>query len=133
VVVGLADRLYYPVDGSWAELPWHQVERGGWDKPSQQLRWTTIDGDQVDLTLDDAGRLPQLFQERVNATVAYTQIVSFGAGLSAVISARRSLAESQAPLSWHISPGKATTAEQALASPEVSAELQRLRRDLDLG
>lgn len=132
LVVGLADRLIYPSDDGWLQIEWHQVERGGWDRASQQLRWTTVDGDQAELSLDDPGRLPQLFQERVNATVAYTQVVPFDGHRNAVVSARRSLSSPNAPLSWHVSAGKGATIEQAMASPEVAAELERLQRDLAL-
>lgn len=132
-VVGLTDRLVYPTADGWAQIAWHEIERGGWDPHTHQLHWTTVDGTHVEVALDEPGRLAQLFQERVNATVAYTQHLSFGGRHTAVISARRSLADATAPLSWHLTPGKATTAEQVAASAEVALELQRLQRDFGLG
>jgi hypothetical protein len=131
--VGLADRLVYPTAEGWAEVAWHEIERGGWDPSTRQLHWTTVDGTYVEVALDQPGRLAQLFQERVNATVAYTQQLTFDGRRSVLISARRSLADLSAPLIWHLTPGKATTAEQVAASSEVALELQRLRREFGLG
>jgi hypothetical protein len=132
-VLGLTDRLVYPDGEGWAQIAWHEIERGGWDQAAQRLHWTSVNGAEVALPLDDPGRLPQLFQERVNATVAYTQHLTFDGRRSVVISARRSLVDLGAPLSWHLTPGKATTAEQVAASTEVELELRRLRRDFGLG
>ncbi|PKQ30911.1 MAG: hypothetical protein CVT62_10590 [Actinobacteria bacterium HGW-Actinobacteria-2] len=132
-VLGLTDRLIYPTDGGWSEIAWHEIERGGWDNATRQLNWSTVDGTWVAVELDDPGRIPQLFQERVNATVAYSRHLEFDGHHSVVISARRSLVDVAAPLIWHLTPGKRTTAEQAAASTEVELELRRLRRDFDLG
>ena len=131
-MVGLADRLVYPTADGWTAVAWHEIERGGWDSSTQQLHWTRVDGTRVEVALAEPGRLAQLFQERVNATVAYTQLLTFGGRHSVVISARRSLADLTAPLSWHLTPGQGTTAEQVEASAEVAGELQRLQRDFGL-
>ncbi|MCE1174053.1 MAG: hypothetical protein LWW77_05525 [Propionibacteriales bacterium] len=131
-VVGLADRLVYPTADGWASVAWHEIERGGWDPSTRKLHWTRVDGLRAEVALDEPGRIAQLFQERVNATVVYTQQVTFGGRHSVVISARRSLADLTAPLSWHLTPGESTTADQVRASAEVAAVLQRLQRDFGL-
>jgi hypothetical protein len=130
-VVGLIDQLVFRTADGWVQVPWHEIERGGWDRDTQQLTWVGVDGSAGELELVNPGRLPQLFKERVNASIAYTKSVPVGPGASAVISARRDLAHPDAPLTWRASAGNALTAEQVAADPQVAEELARLRVEYD--
>jgi len=132
-VAGVTDRLVYRTAEGWQQVAWHEIERGGWNHNTQQLTWTTVEGVRVELELVNPGRLPQLFKERVNASVIYTHSVPLEGSRSAVISARRSLAEPNAPLMWQVSAGKDTTLAEVTTAPEVAAELARLRTEYDRG
>lgn len=133
VVLGLADCLVYPGADGWAELPWHEIERGGWDQPSRTLRWTTVDGNASALSLDQPGMLPDLFNERVTASIACVRTVDLATRGTAVITARRDLGRNSAELIWRVSPGKGVHASAVDADPVVALELERLRAEYDLG
>ncbi|MBA3020946.1 hypothetical protein [Propionicimonas sp.] len=130
-VVGLTDQLVYRTADGWVQLSWHEIERGGWDRNTQHLSWVGIDGSAAELELVNPGRLPQLFKERVNASVVYTKSMPLAGVGSAVISARRDLAHPDAPLVWRASPGDSTEVEQVAADPSVANELARLRAEYD--
>lgn len=132
-VFGFADQLAYQRGDAWQAIGWHEIERGGWDAKSQQLTWTGLDGEETTLALDAPGRLPQLFRERVEATIVYNQSFTFEDGLTSVISARRSLSDPRAPLSWQVRPSTGTSAAQVADSAVVQAELARLRAEYDGG
>lgn len=131
VVVGLTDRLAFRRADGWGQILWHQIERGGWNVKNRQLHWLTTEATTDELELIEPGNLPQLFKERVNATIACSEDVPLRSGGSAIISARRNLAEPNAPLIWRVSPGASTSAEKANADPGVAADLLRLRTEFD--
>jgi hypothetical protein len=132
-VLGLADALVWADGGSGHELGWHEVERGGWDRESATLRWTTAAGGETALPLTETGMLPDLFNERVTASIACVRSVDLAGSGVAVISARRNLADNAAPLIWRVSPGKDVSPEQVASDPFVALELDRLRTEYDLG
>jgi hypothetical protein len=132
-VLGLADALLWSDGATCHELGWHDVERGGWDRESAMLRWRTVDGAETALPLTETGMLPDLFNERVTASIACVRNVELTGSGTAVISARRNLADNRASLIWRVTPGKGTTPEQVAADPSVAGELDRLRAEYDLG
>lgn len=132
-VAGLVDRLVYVQDGVPRQLPWHEVDRGHWDDEQKILSWTDVDGVPGRLALSETGRVPDLFNERVDASIACVRTITLGTGRSAVISARRNLADTTAPLIWRVAPGEGATQEQVDADPIAALELERLRAEYDLG
>jgi hypothetical protein len=131
-VVGLADALLYPQSGRWHELPWHEVGTGGWDHDTSRLRWTSVDGRPSVLPLTEPGRLPDLFNERVTASIACLRTVDVPGKGQALITARRNLADASAPLIWRVSAGKGVQAAGLEAEERVVQELERLRAEYDL-
>lgn len=132
-VLGLASALLWSDGTSVHELPWHRVDHGGWDQAAGTLRWTTTDGTEESLVLVDAGAVPDLFNERVTASIACLRRVDLSAGGSAVISARRDLGDATAPLLWRVAPGRGTSPAAVAADPLVAREFARLRAEYDLG
>src|SRR5215210_9578287 len=49
-------------DGTWSHLGWHEIERGGWNGETATLSWTLHGGRRGAVTLDEPGRLPELFR-----------------------------------------------------------------------
>ena len=129
--VGLVDRLVYRSAGEWRQQFWHEVERGNWDQATHRLRWTNVDGEAPEVELTETGNLPDLFNERVTASIACMRVVDLARG-TAVITARRDLGDSSAPLVWRISPGKGASAESVNGDPLVAGELAVLRAEYDL-
>jgi hypothetical protein len=132
-VFAFAATLAYDLDGQWHPVPWQHVERGGWNSETQQLSWTTVDGEAVQLELTEPGRLPQVFKERVNASIACSVTVPLSSTRTAVISARRDPAAPASALVWRVAPGKGTTADDVADDPQVALELARLRAEYDRG
>jgi hypothetical protein len=130
LVAGLADALVYPSGTDWAQQPWHKIRKGGWDVTSSTLSWTDTSGSLVELVLVKPGRLTDLFKERVMSTIVVNQSVVLPSGGSALITARRDLADAKAPLIWQVFPGEATD-ETQLDDPAVASELARLRAQYD--
>lgn len=131
-VLGLADALVYSDGTACHEVAWHEVDRGGWDHESRTLRWTTVDGGSGSISLTETGRLPDLFNERVTATIACVRTVGLSEAGTAVITARRNLADPSSALIWRVAPGKGVQPERAAADPLVALELERLRAEYDV-
>lgn len=132
-VLGLADALAWTDAAGSHELAWQDVERGGWNRETNSLHWTTADGIENALPLVETGQLPDLFNERVTASIACVRTVELAGGGTAVITARRNLGDASAPLRWQVAPGRDTTAAQVRADARAASELARLRAEYDLG
>lgn len=98
----------------WQHLGWHRIERGGYDRDTSTLRWQLYDtGDgsaSGRVRLKDPGRLPEIFRDRVAASIAFQQFVALeGAPRvkdvepGVIVSGRRDLARPNAPLEWRVS------------------------------
>lgn len=131
-VLGLADALLYSDGASCHEVAWHEVDHGGWAEESRTLRWTTVGGTAASLALTETGQLPDLFNERVTASIACVRTVNLADRGTAVITARRDLADPTSALIWRVAPGKGVQPEKANADPVVAGELARLRAEYDL-
>lgn len=131
-VLGLADALVYSEDTDCHEVAWHEIDSGGWDHESGTLRWTTVDGYSSALVLTGIGRLPDLFNERVTASIACIRTVNLAGSGTAVITARRDLAHPTSALIWRVAPGKGVQPQQVDRDPLVAVELERLRAEYDV-
>jgi hypothetical protein len=67
--IGSPSVLSFLRDGSWTHLGWHLIETGGWDRESSALSWTLYNGSRGSVELVEPGRLPELFRERVSASI----------------------------------------------------------------
>ncbi|MBN9104839.1 MAG: hypothetical protein J0I14_07530 [Propionibacteriaceae bacterium] len=130
-VVGTVDRLFFPDGSGWSEQPWHEVERGGWDGASRTLAWTTTSGVQRSLVLTERRGLPDLFNERVTATIVATRDIELGPHRKAILTGRRDLSPGASGLVWQATPGRGTTAAELASDPLVIVELERLRAEYD--
>lgn len=129
---GLVDRLVYRHREDWLTQPWHEIEHGGWDAERQTLRWVDVAGRRGELALTETGQLPDLFNERVTASIACLRSVPLAGEHTVTISARRDLGAPTAPLIWRITPGKGVHPSEVDADPLVQQELEQLRAEYDL-
>ena len=132
-VLGLADALVWADAAGAHELAWHEVERGGWDGAARTLRWRPLDGAEVAVELTEAGLLPDLFNERVTASIACVRRVDLAGSGTATVTARRNLGDPDAALVWRVAAGPGTTPAEVATDPVVARELSRLRAEYDLG
>lgn len=129
-VVGLADRLAIHTLEGWRFVAWHEIVSGGWDAETGRLRWRLADGDSDDVLLDDPGSLPDLFRERVDASIVVQERFELNRGRAAMIVARRRLDDDRAPLEWTLTRhGGSFDAAQV---DQAEAELARLRAEYDI-
>ena len=112
----------------WRHVAWHLVEHGGWNAESRSLSWTLYGGRRGRVGLSEPGRLPELFRERVAATIVVERFVPIRGERGVTITARRDLAEGGG-LSWHSSLTRGLTwstegvaEEAARATAELQSE-----------
>lgn len=132
VAVGLADRLVFGGQAQWREQLWHLVVRGSWDQPSGTLRWTRDDGAHEWVRLTEPGRLPELFNERVGASIVLQKAVDLPGGGSVLATLRRDLGTPDAPLIWRVQPRGRVRLDDPSVQQALTAELDRLRSEYDI-
>jgi hypothetical protein len=125
-IVALLDRLGFSTAGVWTFLDWAAIERGGWDGAQQKLNVVAGDGQEYGFTLAAPGHLPEVFLERVNASIVFSRHLEVGGG-TAVIAKRRNPADPSDEGQWRIT----TSAELTPADPALLAELERLRAEFE--
>lgn len=110
-------------EDGWEFVGWHLVTRGGWDGPSGVLRWSTIEGGEGSVRLEDAGQVPGAFRDRVDASIVLQQAAEAPGGGTVVVAGRRRLGRSTSPedpVVWQVT----TTGAARLDDPAV-ADLAR--------
>ncbi len=118
----------------WQHVGWHQIERGGWNEELRRLSWVLLDGRRGAVGLAEPGRLPELFRERVEATIVVKQFVPLAGERGVTISARRPLGAG-GPLDWHTtltrglswqSAGVREAVEDALAAAQAEYDMREV-------
>lgn len=131
-IVVLPDALAEQRADGWRFVGWHEIDRGGWNSQNSELTWELVDGRRGSVLLDDPGRVPEVFAERVAASIVVQQHVEIdGTREGAVISARRDLGDRSAPLLWRTRRGRGTP-DSIEVQHVLAAETQRLRTDYDI-
>jgi hypothetical protein len=112
----------------WRHVGWHEIEHGGWNAESRSLSWTLHNGRRGRVELADPGRLPELFRERVSASIAVERFVAIRGERGVTVTARRDLGGDGA-LTWHSSltrglswSGEGVAEEAARAAAELESE-----------
>ena len=119
---------------TWQHLPWHEVLRGGWQDADRQLHWTLVTGRHGAVQLAEPGRVPEVFRERVQASIAFEQEVPLQSGDrtgTVVISARRDLTGASSELSWHTDLQRGLTWSTPGIREAADRVLERLRSEYD--
>jgi hypothetical protein len=130
-VVGLSGRLAVRSGTGWHFVGWHEIASGGWDAETGRLRWRLTGGAADDVLLDDPGSLPDLFRERVDASIVVQERLELNRGRAAMIVARRRLDADRAPLQWTLT--RHGGGFDAAQEERADAELARLRAEYDIG
>lgn len=120
--VGSPAALSLGDSAGWQHVGWHEIAHGGWDAATRRLSWTTY-GDETASVELAGGRLPELFRERIAASIAVEKYVPWRGSQGITVSGRRDLGDPAASLHWHVtlSPGLTTrTPGVAEAAPPRS-------------
>lgn len=111
--------------GSWRHVGWHEIEHGGWNAESRSLSWTLYGGRRGRVGLREPGRLPELFRERVAASIVVERFVPIRGERGVTVTARRDLGGSGA-ITWHSTLTRGLT----WSTPGVSEEAARASAEL---
>ena len=120
-------------DDDWRHLGWHEIERGGWNAETEQLRWQTYGGARGAVALPDPARVPEVFKERVDASVVFERFVALGGSgdRGVIVSGRRDLAHGPTEISWHTSLTRGVTWRTPGVRELADAAMAELRREYD--
>ncbi|MFV0451654.1 MAG: hypothetical protein ACK5LS_05320 [Propioniciclava sp.] len=131
IAVALPDRLLVRRGDGWEELPWDDVLSGGWDDDALALRWRRMSTSQESsVDLIDPKSLPEVFRERVEATILVQQVVHASPGRAITLTARRSLGDAATSIRWTAHPAPGVRMEgETLAYAERA--LARLRAEYE--
>ncbi len=129
-LVGTADRLAARIDGEWRVFGWHEIERGAWRAQSGRMRWVDVEGQAHEVVVDEAGRLPMLFQERVQASTLVTVHLDVEPGEVRLV-ARRALDGSDDVRFYAAPSGGASLADEPVRALVVAAT-ERIRAEYGL-
>ncbi|WOP17827.1 hypothetical protein [Raineyella sp. LH-20] len=130
--LGFPGHLVYDDGTGWQVLAWHRIVRGGWDKDIRRLSWVDYDGHRGELPLEEPRSLPELFKERVEASIMVRRQVSVpGTKNGVVVVGRRVLGAEPAVLEWHASLNKGTHWSDPGAREAAETALAELKADYD--
>ncbi|GAB3912680.1 hypothetical protein GCM10011575_45480 [Microlunatus endophyticus] len=99
----------------WSHVGWHRIERGGYDKDTTTLHWQlyadgSADPEVGEVRLQEPGRLPDIFRDRVAASIAVEHFIALEGSRKVrnvdpgvIISGRRDLSRADAPIAWRAS------------------------------
>lgn len=99
---------------------------------THQLSWRRYDGGRGSLELGEPGRLPELFRERVAASIVVEKFVALAGQRGVTITARRDLG-ADAAISWHASLSPGLTWDTEGVREAAAAAETELRAEYDLG
>ena len=124
VLVGTRSALARLIGDTWRVWGWEEIGSGSWVGEANTFRWRTVEGERFEARLSDPGRLPELFQERVQASTVVQSIVDGSRGQVQIVG-RRSLGE-DSRLHWYAVPSGGADLEDPATRAAVVAETDRL-------
>jgi hypothetical protein len=133
ICIGSHSLLSYGSESGWQHVGWHQIERGEWNAETRKLSWTSYDAEPRSVELTEPGRLPELFRERVSASIVAERFVPIAGQRGVTVSGRRDLADPSAAIAWHRTLSRGISWQTEGAQEAADAALAELRGEYDLG
>lgn len=109
------ETLCCKIEDSWREWGWDEVLNGSWSPQTSTFVWSTTGGEQFSLTLEDTGRVPEAFRERIQASTILTESHVLPTGRIEIIGRRR--LDGSAATRWFAT----AAAGASLDDPQVAA------------
>ncbi len=133
--IGSPALLSYGGDDGWQHVGWHEIQRGGWNAELGELSWTEVaEPDEIarrrTIPLTEPGRLPELFRERVAATIAVERFVPIAGERGVIVTARRDLGR-DGSISWHSSLTRGLTWQTEGVRDTAERAVEELRTEYD--
>ena len=133
VCIGSRSLLSHGNESGWHHVGWHQIERGEWNADTRKLSWTSYDGDPRFVQLTEPGRMPELFRERISASIVAERFVPITGQRGITVSGRRDLADAGAAITWHRTLSRGISWQSEGVQEAADAALAELREEYDLG
>jgi len=130
--IGSPARFSYGDEMGWTHLGWHEIEHGTWNSETAVLSWTRHGGGRGAVQLTQPGRMPELFRERIAATIALERFVPLAGDRGVTITARRNL-DDAGSICWHSTLTRGLTWQTEGVREAVDEAMARLRGEYDLG
>jgi hypothetical protein len=136
--VGSPAALSIGDQSGFTHLGWHEIERGSWNAETARLSWVChADAEGrarrgwVDLV--EPARLPELFAERIAATIVFERFVPLTASVEGgvMVSARRDLSGAADRIAWHVSPTRGLDWRDPAVRAEAKRVLAGMRSEYD--
>ena len=129
--------LSYGNEEDWKHVGWHEIERGSWNAELRRLSWVLYSppgeaSPRGSLELDQPGRLPEVFGERILATIAVEKFVPLIGERGVTITARRDLGDSGA-VAWHSTLTRGLSWQTDGVRAAVDQAMEQVRTEYDLG
>jgi len=130
--IGSPAALSWGSTETWRHVGWHEIEHGGWNDELRRLSWVQLDGRRGSVPLAEPARLPELFRERVEASIVVKRFLPLAGERGVQVSARRDLGGS-GPITWHTSLTRGLSLRTPGVADGVEEALQQVRAEYDLG
>jgi hypothetical protein len=129
--------LSYGDEEDWKHVGWHEIERGAWNAELRKLTWAlhAAPGEpspRGSLELVEPGRVPELFRERIVATIAIEKFVPLVGERGVTITARRDLGGTGA-VAWHGTLTRGLNWQTAGVRAAVDQAMEQVRTEYDVG
>ncbi len=130
-VLGGPAVLSYGSEREWTHVGWHQIERGGWNAETRRLSWQQHGGKRGAVELVRPGRLPELFRERIEASIVMEKFVALAGERGVIVTARRDLG-SAGTITWHSTLTRGLSWQTDGVRDAVDAVMAEVRTEYDL-
>ena len=131
-VIGLPGAMLWGDGESWRSFPWHQVTTGQWDGLRGRLTWLDAGGVAHVATLEGGGRVAELFNERISASLVISRRVDLEAGQHITLALRRNLEPGSDQTAWQVIPGDGVDLQDPHVRARVDQELATAQTDFGL-
>lgn len=116
--------------GQWQVWGWEQVATGSWNHERRSFRWSTTDGGSHEVELTDPGRLPEVFQERVQASTVLSESHDLARGRIEIVG-RRTL-DGSGRTSWYATAGGGASLSDPATAAMIVERTDSLKAEYDL-
>ena len=117
-------------DQPWQPIAWHQVRSGGW-RSEGEIHWRLVDGSRDSYQLQDEGNFPEVFRERVQASIALEDTIELETGGAIQITARRDLGRDEPTLVWNTTALRGASLQDPATRELAELREAQLRADYD--
>ena len=129
--------LSYGDETGWTHVGWYEIERGSWNAELHRLSWVlhAAPGKPLprgSLELVQPGRLPDLFRERILASIAVERFVPLVGERGVTITARRNLGGSGTVI-WHSTLTQGLSWQTDGIPAAVDQAIEQVKAEYDVG